>query len=50
LGLVLGVQHALDADRLTSVSTIISEHKKFNSASLPGAFLSWEISAEIGLL
>jgi ABC-type nickel/cobalt efflux system permease component RcnA len=38
LGLVLGVQHALDPDHLIAVSTIVSEHKNFKWASLIGAF------------
>ena len=38
LGLVLGVQHALDPDHLIAVSTIVSEQKNFKWASLIGAF------------
>ncbi len=38
LGLVLGVQHALDPDHLIAVSTIVSEHKNFKWASMIGAF------------
>jgi sulfite exporter TauE/SafE len=38
LGLLLGVQHALDPDHLIAVSTIVSEHKSFKWASLIGAF------------
>ena len=38
LGLVLGIQHALDPDHLIAVSTIVSEHKNFKWASLIGAF------------
>lgn len=38
LGLLLGVQHALDPDHLIAVSTIVSEHKNFKWASLIGAF------------
>lgn len=38
LGLVLGVQHALDPDHLIAVSTIVSEHRSFKWASLIGAF------------
>ena len=33
LGLVLGIQHALDPDHLIAVSTIVSEHKNFKWAS-----------------
>jgi len=38
LGLLLGVQHALDPDHLIAVSTIVSEQKNFKWASLIGAF------------
>jgi sulfite exporter TauE/SafE len=38
LGLLLGIQHALDPDHLIAVSTIVSEHKNFKWASLIGAF------------
>ena len=38
LGLLLGIQHALDPDHLIAVSTIVSEHKSFKWASLIGAF------------
>ncbi|HXV49584.1 MAG TPA: sulfite exporter TauE/SafE family protein [Candidatus Binatia bacterium] len=38
LGLLLGIQHALDPDHLVAVSTIVSEHKNFKWASLIGAF------------
>jgi len=38
LGLILGVRHALDADHLIAVSTIVSEHKSLKWASLVGAF------------
>jgi ABC-type nickel/cobalt efflux system permease component RcnA len=38
LGLILGVKHALDADHLIAVSTIVSEHKSLKWASLIGAF------------
>ena len=38
LGLLLGIQHALDPDHLIAVSTIVSEHKSFKWASLMGAF------------
>ncbi|MBI1997897.1 MAG: sulfite exporter TauE/SafE family protein [Deltaproteobacteria bacterium] len=38
LGLILGVKHALDADHLVAVSTIVSEHKDLKWASLIGAF------------
>lgn len=38
LGLVLGIQHALDPDHLIAVSTIVSEQRNFKFASLIGAF------------
>jgi high-affinity nickel permease len=38
LGLLLGIQHALDPDHLIAVSTIVSEHRNFKCASLIGAF------------
>ncbi len=38
LGLILGVKHALDADHLIAVSTIVSEYKSLKWASLIGAF------------
>lgn len=38
LGLILGVKHALDADHLIAVSTIVSEHRSLKWASLIGAF------------
>ena len=38
LGLVLGVKHALDADHLIAVSTIVSEYQSLKWASLIGAF------------
>jgi ABC-type nickel/cobalt efflux system permease component RcnA len=38
LGLILGVKHALDADHLIAVSTILSEHRSVKWASLVGAF------------
>src|SRR3990172_8588399 len=38
LGLILGIKHALDADHLIAVSTIVSEQRSFKWASLIGAF------------
>lgn len=38
VGLIYGLQHALDADHLIAVSTIVSEHKNLKWASLIGAF------------
>ena len=37
LGFVLGLKHALDADHLVAVSTIVSERKGFLSSSIVGA-------------
>jgi ABC-type nickel/cobalt efflux system permease component RcnA len=38
LGLILGIRHALDADHVIAVSTIVSEHRNLKWASLVGAF------------
>lgn len=38
LGLILGLKHALDADHLIAVSTIVSDTKNIKWASLIGAF------------
>jgi ABC-type nickel/cobalt efflux system permease component RcnA len=38
VGLILGIQHALDPDHLIAVSTIVSEHKSLKWASFIGAF------------
>lgn len=38
LGLVLGMQHALDADHLVAVSTIVSRHRNPLKASVVGLF------------
>jgi sulfite exporter TauE/SafE len=38
LGVILGIKHALDADHLVAISTIVSEHKDVKWASLIGAF------------
>lgn len=38
LGLILGIKHALDADHVIAVSTIVTEHRSFKWASLIGAF------------
>lgn len=36
LGFVLGLKHALDADHIVAVSTIVSEHKSISMSSLIG--------------
>lgn len=38
LGLILGIKHALDADHIIAVSTIVSEYQSLKWASLIGAF------------
>lgn len=38
LGFALGLRHALDADHLVAVSTIVSRQKKFGGAWILGAF------------
>lgn len=48
LGLVLGMQHALDADHLVAVSTIVSRHRNPLKAGLVGVF--WGIGHTATLL
>ncbi len=48
LGLVLGLRHALDADHLAAVSTIVSERKSWFSSSLVGGL--WGIGHTLSLL
>lgn len=48
LGLVLGVKHALDADHLAAISTIVSERKTILSSCLVGAL--WGLGHTIALL
>ncbi|TAK62026.1 MAG: urease accessory protein UreH [Bacteroidetes bacterium] len=48
LGFILGLKHALDADHLIAVSTIVSEKKGFWSSSLVGAL--WGAGHTISLL
>lgn len=38
LGLVLGLQHATDADHLVAVATIMSRERRFSDGALVGAF------------
>ncbi|MEK6683126.1 MAG: urease accessory protein UreH [Nitrospirota bacterium] len=38
LGFVLGMKHALDADHVVAISTLVSKNKSFLSSSLLGAF------------
>ncbi len=48
LGLVLGLRHALDADHLAAVSTIVSERRSWFSSSLVGGL--WGIGHTLSLL
>jgi hypothetical protein len=48
LGLLFGLKHALDADHLAAVSTIVSERKSLRSSSLAGAM--WGVGHTIALL
>jgi high-affinity nickel permease len=38
LGFILGLKHALDADHIVAVSTIVSEHKSISKSTLVGTF------------
>lgn len=48
LGLVLGLKHAVEADHLAAVSTIVSERKNLLSASLVGGM--WGVGHTLALL
>jgi ABC-type nickel/cobalt efflux system permease component RcnA len=48
LGFVLGLKHALDADHIVAVSTIVSEHRSLARSSLIGTF--WGIGHTASLL
>ncbi|HEX8920545.1 MAG TPA: sulfite exporter TauE/SafE family protein, partial [Pyrinomonadaceae bacterium] len=48
LGLIFGLKHAVEADHLAAVSTIVSERKSVLSSSLVGAL--WGIGHTISLL
>ena len=48
LGFILGLKHALDADHLVAVSTIVSERKGFWSSSIVGAL--WGLGHTASLL
>ena len=48
LGFVLGLRHALDADHLVAISTIVTERRSLLSASLVGAF--WGFGHTLALL
>ena len=47
IGFLLGLQHAIEADHLAAVSTIVSEKKSLLSASIVGGF--WGIGHTISL-
>lgn len=47
IGFVLGLQHAIEADHLAAVSTIVSEKKDLWSASLVGGF--WGLGHTVAL-
>src|SRR5687768_9074758 len=47
IGFVLGLQHAIEADHLAAVSTIVSEKKSLISASLVGGL--WGVGHTIAL-
>lgn len=48
LGLVFGLKHALEADHVAAVSTIVSEHRSVWSSSVVGAL--WGIGHTLSLL
>jgi nickel/cobalt exporter len=48
LGLILGLKHALEADHLAAVATIVSERKSWLSSSLVGGL--WGVGHTISLL
>jgi len=48
LGLIFGLKHALDADHLAAISTIVSERKSVLSSSLVGAL--WGVGHTVSLL
>src|SRR5262245_37123836 len=48
LGFVLGLRHALDADHLAAISTIVTERRSLLSSSLVGAL--WGFGHTLALL
>lgn len=48
LGFLLGLKHALDADHLVAISTIVSRHKSFWRSSIVGAY--WGLGHTLSLL
>ena len=47
IGFLLGLQHAVEADHLAAVSTIVSEKKSLLTASIVGGF--WGVGHTISL-
>jgi high-affinity nickel permease len=50
LGFILGIKHALDADHIAAVSTIVSEHKSVSKSSLIGTFWGLGHTASLFLI
>jgi ABC-type nickel/cobalt efflux system permease component RcnA len=50
LGFILGLKHALDADHIVAVSTIVSEHKSISKSSLIGTFWGLGHTASLFLI
>jgi ABC-type nickel/cobalt efflux system permease component RcnA len=50
LGFIFGLKHALDADHVVAVSTIVSEHKSLSKSSLIGAFWGLGHTASLFLI
>ena len=48
LGFVLGLRHAIEADHLAAISTIVTERRSLLSSSLVGAF--WGVGHALALL
>ena len=48
IGFILGLQHAIEADHLAAISTIVSEKKSLFAASIVGGF--WGLGHTISLL
>ncbi len=47
-GFMLGIRHALDADHITTISTLVSEHKSVRKAAMLG--VAWGIGHSIALM
>src|SRR5436190_1136216 len=47
LGVVLGMRHALEADHLSAVSTLIAEHRSVRKGALLGVF--WGIGHSLAI-